>query len=131
MVDGLHGEVERHELADGAEALERRADGDAGEPSLRDRGVDDALVAPLLPQAARHLVGAVVLGNLSRSAILNEQKMRKGKKKNGKKKTYGSRNSLLKPPLTFNRLKSIIKALKSTNFFKLKRILNEEISPES
>ncbi len=42
----------------------RRADAEAGEAVLGDRGVDHPLVAELLHQVAAHLVGALVLGDL-------------------------------------------------------------------
>jgi len=64
MVDGLHREVERHELADGLEALEGGADGNPREAHLRDRGVHDPLRAVLRVQVARHLVRAIVLAHL-------------------------------------------------------------------
>ena len=55
MVNGLHREVEGHELADRPQPVEGGADGQASEAHLGDRGVDDPLVAILLPQAARDL----------------------------------------------------------------------------
>ena len=64
LVDGLHGEVPRHELADRFEALEGRSDRDAGEASLRDRGVHHPLRAKLIVEPPGHLVGAVVLADL-------------------------------------------------------------------
>src|SRR3712207_8399602 len=42
VVDRLHGEVEGHELDDGLQAHEGRADPDAREAVLRDRRVDHA-----------------------------------------------------------------------------------------
>eukprot|EP01051_Picozoa_sp_SAG22_P009210 SAG22_NODE_751_length_7449_cov_14.062721_4_plen_193_part_00 len=64
LIDGLHREVPRHELADGLEALERRADGDAGEAGLCDRRVDDALGPELVVKPFGDLVGPVVLADL-------------------------------------------------------------------
>ena len=55
LIDGLHGEVERHELHDGTEAVEGGSDGQPGETDLRDRSVLDTVVAVLLPQTARNL----------------------------------------------------------------------------
>ena len=43
LVDRLHGEVPGHELDDGLQAGQGRADADAGEAVLGDRRVDDAL----------------------------------------------------------------------------------------
>ena len=64
LIDGLHGEVHRHELDDGPELLEGGTDGKAGEAHLCDRRIDDALVAILLVQALGHLVGTLVLRHL-------------------------------------------------------------------
>mmetsp|Transcript_1363 Transcript_1363/g.3497 ORF Transcript_1363/g.3497 Transcript_1363/m.3497 type:complete len:405 (-) Transcript_1363:77-1291(-) len=64
LVDGLHGEVERHELADGSEVLVGGTDRDAREPHLRDGRVEDALLAVLLEEALGHLVRALVLRHL-------------------------------------------------------------------
>jgi hypothetical protein len=63
VVDGLHGEVERHELDDRLQARHGRADAQAGEAVLGDRGVDHAAVAELLQQFAADLVGALILGD--------------------------------------------------------------------
>ena len=64
MVDRLQGEVEGHELDDGAEAFETSTDGDTSEASLSDWSVPDALRAIFVPHALGHFVGAVVLGDL-------------------------------------------------------------------
>ena len=64
LINSLHGEVEGHELEDGAEAVECGAHGEPGEAHLCDGGVYHALVAVLLPQPPGHLVGAIVLSNL-------------------------------------------------------------------
>ena len=61
LVDGLHGEVEGHELDDRLQARHGRADAEAGEAVLGDRRVDHPLVAELLQQVAADLVGALVL----------------------------------------------------------------------
>ena len=50
MVDGLHREVEGHELDDGPQLLVGGAGGEAGEARLRDRRVDHALLSKLLEQ---------------------------------------------------------------------------------
>jgi hypothetical protein len=63
VVDGLHGEVERHELDDRLQARHRCPDAEAGEAVLGDRGVHDTLVAELLQQLAADLVGALILGD--------------------------------------------------------------------
>ena len=64
VVDRLHGEIEGHELDDGAEPRHGGPDPDAGETVFRDRSVDDALLAELLQKTLRDLVGALVLGHL-------------------------------------------------------------------
>lgn len=64
VVNGLHREVERHELDDRLGVVVGGADGETGEASFRDRRVDDALVAVLLPEALGDLVGAVVARDL-------------------------------------------------------------------
>ena len=64
VVDGLHGEVERHELDDRLQPRHGGADAQAGKAVLGDRGIDDALVAKLLQQFAADLVGPLVLGDL-------------------------------------------------------------------
>ena len=64
LVDRLHGEVEGHELDDRLQAGERRADAQAGKAVLGDRRVDHALVAELLQQSLRDLVGALIFGDL-------------------------------------------------------------------
>mmetsp|Transcript_14404 Transcript_14404/g.51208 ORF Transcript_14404/g.51208 Transcript_14404/m.51208 type:complete len:421 (+) Transcript_14404:49-1311(+) len=64
LVHGLHGEVERHELAHGPQVLVRRPRRDAGEARLGDGRVEDAPVAVLLKQALCHLVRALVLRHL-------------------------------------------------------------------
>jgi hypothetical protein len=45
LVDGLHGEVEGHELADRVETGQGGADGQTGETGFRDGTVDDPLLA--------------------------------------------------------------------------------------
>ena len=55
VVDGLHREVEGHELHDWPQLLVRRAGGQPCEARLRDRRVDHALLAKLLEQALRDL----------------------------------------------------------------------------
>ena len=64
MVYGLHREVKGHKLEDRSEVVEGGADGQAGEPHLRDGRVDDALVSILFPETACDFVCSVVLGNL-------------------------------------------------------------------
>lgn len=64
LVDGLHGEVEGHELEDGPEVVEGRPHRQPCEPHLRDGRVDDPLVPVLLPEPPGDLVGAVVLSHL-------------------------------------------------------------------
>eukprot|EP00042_Codosiga_hollandica_P041089 m.363348 g.363348 ORF g.363348 m.363348 type:complete len:638 (-) comp56025_c0_seq3:2412-4325(-) len=63
VVDGLHREVECHELADWSEAGNRSTDSNASQPSLGDGCVDHAFRAKLLEQTATHLVGTVELTN--------------------------------------------------------------------
>ena len=64
LIDRDEREVQGHELDDRPQPDHRRADADAGEAALGDRRVDDALLAELLQQALRHLVGAVVVADL-------------------------------------------------------------------
>ena len=63
MVDRLHGEVEGHELDDGLEAHEGRANADTGEAVFGDWGIDHAAGAEFLKQSLRDLVGALILGD--------------------------------------------------------------------
>jgi hypothetical protein len=44
LVNGLHGKVERHELADRVEASQRRADGQPSEAGFRNGTVNDSLL---------------------------------------------------------------------------------------
>ncbi len=60
MVDRLHGEVERHELDDRAQAAHRCAGPDAGKTVFGDRRIDDALGAEFFEQALRDFVGALI-----------------------------------------------------------------------
>ena len=53
-----------HELHDRPHAQHGGSDAHADEAGLRNRGVHDALVAPLVPEALGDLVGPVVLGHL-------------------------------------------------------------------
>ncbi len=55
VVDGLHGKVEGHELADGLEAAHGRAARDASKTHLGDGSVNHALAAKLLQQTAADL----------------------------------------------------------------------------
>lgn len=55
MIDGLHGEVEGHELADRTETGHGSTNGDSSETHFGDWSVDDALVSVFFPQSARHL----------------------------------------------------------------------------
>lgn len=63
MVDGLHAEVERHELANRSETRHRRADGDASETCFSDRGVYNTAPSPLLEQATRAFICSLVLAH--------------------------------------------------------------------
>jgi hypothetical protein len=63
MVDGLHGEVEGHELDDWAEAFVGSASGEASEAHLGDRRVYHSLLAILLVETFGDLVGSLVLSN--------------------------------------------------------------------
>ena len=55
LVDGLHREVEGHELADRPQAVEGGADGQASKAHLGDRGIDDPFVPVFFPQTTRDL----------------------------------------------------------------------------
>ena len=63
LVEGDVGEAEGHELDDRAQANHRRADADAGEAVLGDRGVDDPPGAELVEHPLRNFVSAVVFGH--------------------------------------------------------------------
>lgn len=69
LVNGLHGEVEGHELADGVEASEGGTDGETAETRLGDRRVNDTLVAEAVEQAFGDLVA--VEGVLSACFLLH------------------------------------------------------------
>ena len=56
LVNGLHGEVEGHELADGVEASEGGTDGQTAETGLSDGRVNDTLVAEAVEQTFGDLV---------------------------------------------------------------------------
>ncbi len=63
MINGLHGEVESHELDDRPQAAHRGAGADSGEAIFGDRRVDHALRAEFVEQALGHLVGALIFGD--------------------------------------------------------------------
>src|SRR5665213_606257 len=63
LIHRLHGEVEGHELDDRLQAGECRANTQAGKAVLGDRRIDDALLAELLQQSLRNLVGALIFGD--------------------------------------------------------------------
>jgi hypothetical protein len=58
VIDGLHGKVEGHELADGSQTGHGGADGDTGKASLCDGCVDHTVTAELVHQPACHLPAA-------------------------------------------------------------------------
>ena len=60
LVDGLHGEVEGHELDHRAQPAKGRADAQPRKPVLGDRRVADAPGSELGEQALGHLVGALI-----------------------------------------------------------------------
>ena len=64
LVDGLHREVEGHELENGAEAVEGSAHSKSREAHLSDGSVNDPLVSILLPQTSGHFISSVILSNL-------------------------------------------------------------------
>ena len=64
VVDRLHGEVPGHELDDGLEAGEGRADAHPGKAIFGDRRVDHAGRAELVEQALGHFVGALIFADL-------------------------------------------------------------------
>ena len=55
MVNGLHGKVEGHELANGLESIHSCASGNAGKAHLGNGGVDDTFGSKLLQKATAHL----------------------------------------------------------------------------
>ena len=61
VIDGLQGEVEGHELDDGAEAFETCTDGNTREASLSDWSVPDSIAAISIPHALGDFVSSVVL----------------------------------------------------------------------
>ena len=61
VIDRLQGEVEGHELDDGAEAFETCTDGNTREASLGDWSVPDSIAAISIPHALRDFVSSVVL----------------------------------------------------------------------
>lgn len=67
MIDGLHWEVEGHELTDWTKTSHGSAGSDSRESHFSDWCVDDSLVSVLLPQSARNLkrksFGYLVLGS--------------------------------------------------------------------
>jgi len=64
MVDSLESEVECHELDDGAEAMKTGTDGDTSETSLSNGSVYNTPIAVFVPHTLRHLICAIVLGDL-------------------------------------------------------------------
>ncbi len=64
LVDRLHGEVEGHEFDDRLQACERGTDAETGKAMLGDRRIDDAPRTEFLQQPLRHLVGALIFGDL-------------------------------------------------------------------
>ena len=52
-----------HQLHHRANAQHRGADSHADETCFRNRGVNDAFVAPFIPKSFGHLIGTVVLSN--------------------------------------------------------------------
>lgn len=56
LVDGLHGEVEGHELADGVEACKGGTNGEACKPGFRDGRVNNALLAEAVQETFGDLV---------------------------------------------------------------------------
>jgi len=61
LIDGLHGEVEGHELANGVQTSESSTNGDTTEAGLCDGGIDNPLGAEAVEQTLGHLVCSVVL----------------------------------------------------------------------
>ena len=66
LVHRLHGEIPGHEFHDGLEAVERRADAQAGKAMLGDRRVDHAAVAEFLQQALAKSCRRPDIGRLPR-----------------------------------------------------------------
>ena len=64
LVNRLHGKVERHELDDRFEPGHRSTNADAGETMLGNRRVDDPFGTEFVQQPLRHLVGALIFGDL-------------------------------------------------------------------
>lgn len=64
VVNGLHGEVERHELTNRLQASESGTHGQTSETHLSNWGVHHSSLTKSIEQSTGNLVGTVVLGNL-------------------------------------------------------------------
>merc|ERR1719277_533416 len=64
LVDGLHREVEGHELQDGSETMESCSNSQSRESHFCDGGVNNSSVSVLLPQSSCYLVSSIILCNL-------------------------------------------------------------------
>jgi len=64
LIDGLHGEVEGHELANRVKTTQGSTNSETAETRLGDRSVNDTLLAEAVEETLGNLVGTVVLGNL-------------------------------------------------------------------
>lgn len=56
MVNGLHGEIEGHELTNGPEAVHGGSNGDSSKAHFCDWSIDDSLVSILFPQPSGNLI---------------------------------------------------------------------------
>ena len=63
LIEGHRMEGPEHQFHDRTHAEHGSADTHADETCFRNRSVNDAFVAPFVPQAFRDLVGTVVLGD--------------------------------------------------------------------
>ncbi|KAI6775058.1 hypothetical protein HG530_001816 [Fusarium avenaceum] len=65
LIDGLHGEVEGHELTlNGVKTTQGSTNSETTETRLGDRSVNDTLLTEAVEETLGNLVGTVVLGNL-------------------------------------------------------------------
>lgn len=65
LVNGLHGEVEGHELADWVKTGERSSDSQTAKAGLSDRAVDDSLVTEAVQKSFCNLVAVAVQSALA------------------------------------------------------------------
>ena len=55
MINGLHGKIKGHKLANGLQSIHRRTSGNASKPCLRNRSIDNSLGAEFLQESTAYL----------------------------------------------------------------------------